>query len=402
MFQRFPPAKFASRYPEIYPILNGRRYIPSDPKDQKWQPCFTEPKLVDAAEESALDYFRTDPNLHYISFSIQDSHFHCECKRCLAVVAKHGGDRVAAYSDMNAAFLNQVSARLAVSLPAHGIPANKIIVYIAYSDVRYVPTFPLRSNILPAVVFKISDILNDKVLDPGSNIVDEWAAAVKRIGQHDWGEGDGYFIPRYYTSLNSRLYRYIKKKGLILDYQHFEAYPNWGFDGPRLWITTKIWWNPDVDTDALLQQLTQDLFPVSHEPMSKYFQKMDALWIDLDGTAERKIRKWSNQFQLNERQRSEVQEGRRLLDQATSLARDPLEKRRVSLFSRCYRLSELFFEIANEPVIKMAQLDELRRYVREEIAPDRMTVYTAGDDKELMKQIESAISSITRGKSVNA
>ena len=100
---RFPPDKFAARYPEIYPILNGKRYIPSDSHDQKWQPCLTEPKLVDAAEESALDFYRQNPQLEYLPFSIQDSHVFCQCDRCTAELEKHGGDKVQAYSNMNAA-----------------------------------------------------------------------------------------------------------------------------------------------------------------------------------------------------------------------------------------------------------------------------------------------------------
>jgi len=49
MWHAFPPEKFAGRWPEIYPTVKGARYIPKDPADQKWNPCFSEPRLLDAA-----------------------------------------------------------------------------------------------------------------------------------------------------------------------------------------------------------------------------------------------------------------------------------------------------------------------------------------------------------------
>lgn len=389
MFQRFPPDKFAERYPEIYPIIGGKRYIPADNKDQKWQPCLTEPKLADAAVESAADYFAKNPDLRFISFSIQDSHVFCECERCKREYAKNK-DKVAVLSDLNAAFLNRVSDGLEKSVP------GKTIVYIAYSQVRYVPTFPLRSNIMPVAVFTIGDMLIDKWLEPGNNIVDKWAAAVRRMGNHDWGQGNGYFIPRYYVGLTSRFFRYVKAKELIWDYQHFEAYPNWGLDGPKLYATAQIWWNPDTDPDAVFRQMSSDLFPAAHSEMYGYFQTMEKLWIALDDTAERKLKKWSNQFEMNVDQRKLIEEGRRRLDRALSLARTGDEKKRVELFSKTYRLSEQLFSIANSKAVDPAEVDALRAHVRREIAPDPMTVFLAPDDAALVKEIDTALTVITK------
>lgn len=402
MYQRFPPERFAQKYPQIYPILNGKRYIPDNSKDQDWQPCFTEPTLVDAGEESVLEYFRAQPSLHYIAFSIQDSHCFCQCPRCLNEVERHYGNVVAAYTDMNAAFLNNLAKRLRTSLPAHGMKADKTIVYLAYSDVRFVPSFPIDRDLLPIVVFKISDILNDKELapDPKDNLFDEWASAVKWIGQDDWGEGMGYFIPRYYVGLTSRVLRYAKSKGLMWAYQHFEAYPNWGFDGPRLYITSRLWWDPDLDLNQLWRQLCADLFPGAHGPMHQYFMTMESLWVALDSTAERKIRKWSTQFKLDPGQREIVSRGRQLLNKALQKATSDQERQRIDLFSKTYRLAEQFFDLANANKVDPATIEQLRAYARDVIAPDPMTVYFAGDSAKLTESVNSTIEVITKGKAV--
>ena len=59
-----------------------------------------------------------------------------------------------------------------------------------------------------------------------------------------------------------------------------------------------------------------------------------------------------------------------MLDRAASLASGREEKARIDLFSKCYRFSEYFFEIANARTVNIAKLDQLRRYTREVIAAD--------------------------------
>lgn len=392
MFQRFPPAQFAGRMPEIYPILKGQRYIPADPKDQKWQPCLTEPKLVDAAVESATAYFREHPDRRYLSFSVQDSHSHCECARCLREVAAAGGNKPLAYSTMNARFLNAVAERLEKTLP------GRTLVYIAYSEVREVPPVAMHPSILPVLVFTIGDSLIDKRFEPGSHILEQWGRFAQ-LGNHDWGQGNMYFIPRIYTGLTSRLFREARQRGLGWGYQHMESYPNWGLDGLKLWVSARIWWNPDVDVSALWKQAAMDLFPSAAAGMERYFALLHELWIAMDNDAERKLRKWSNQFELRDaKQRGMVAECRRLLDAAEQAAKPGVEKRRVSLLSRSFGLSERFFAIANTSKISAAQVEDLRRYARDVIAPDPWTFYGAGPSGDLMKDVDAALAVITKGK----
>ncbi len=395
MFQRFPPERFAARYPEIYPILKGTRYIPSDPHDQRWQPCLTEPKLVDAAVESAAEYFREHPERRYLSFSVQDSRVHCECDRCQREV-KAAKEKSTALSAMNARFLNAVAERLARN-PA---TRDRTLVYIAYSEVREVPPFPLHRSILPVVVFTIGDSLIDKRFEPGSHILEQWGKVSHQFGNHDWGQGNMYFIPRMYTHLTSRLLREAKQRGLEYGYQHMETYPNWGLDGLKLWVTARIWWNPDVDVPTLWKQIAADLFPGGSKEMEAYFDTLHRLWILMDNDAERKLRKWSNQFELrSEEQRSMVKQCRNLLDRARAAAKSDPERRRVELLSKSFRLSEHFFDLANAREVTREQIETARRYAAETIAKDEWTFFNAGlNPPELMKDIDAALAVVAKGK----
>ena len=44
--------------------------------------------------------------------------------------------------------------------------------------------------------------------------------------------------------IEARIAKHKIDCNLTWGYQHFEAYPNWGMDGAKLWITARVWWNP--------------------------------------------------------------------------------------------------------------------------------------------------------------
>lgn len=401
MFKRFPPAVFAQRYPNIFPILAGKRYVPEKDADQGWQPCLTEPTLIDAAVESAVTFFKANPTLRYLSYSIQDSHKYCECPRCKAEIARHPS-KTLALTAMNARFLNAVAERWEKDLPAAGIPADKTLAYIAYGEVREVPPFPIHRSILPVVVFTIGDALIDQRFEPGSNTIEQWGRAVKQMGNHDWGQGHMYYIPRIYTGLTSRLFRAAKAKGLIWGYQHMEAYPNWGLDGPKLWVTARIFWNPDEDEEALWRQFAQDLFPGASDSIHRYFSLLRELWIKMDNDAERKLRKWSNQFELrSEEQQEMARECRRQLDRAAREARSDNERARVALFSKSYRLTEYFFEFANTKQIPRPRVEEARNHAQAVVAADPMSTYASGIPAEFNAMFNPALDAVTKGKIVD-
>ena len=80
----FPPSKYAKSHPEFFPILNGKRYIPSDDADGNWQPCFSADGLVEEASNNIKEYFRTHPGERYFSLGMNDTTRFCECERCRA------------------------------------------------------------------------------------------------------------------------------------------------------------------------------------------------------------------------------------------------------------------------------------------------------------------------------
>jgi hypothetical protein len=400
MDQRFPPARFAVACPEIYPILKGARYIPKAAGDQGWQPCFSEPKTLDAAEEEAVEYFRRNPAFRGITYAVQDGHAFCECPRCLALIAK-AGDKTQAYSDMFWGFLNRLAERLERRLPEFGVTPDKVLIGMAYSEVRNPPGFKLHRNVMAYPVFTVADILIDKVLEPtGPYSIHRWSKVAAQLGQYDWAQGDGYYIPRLYAGLAARLFDADHRFTLATA----ETYPNWGLDGPKYWMLVKIWDAPGADARALYAQFCADMFGKAAAEMEAHFQTLEALWVSMDNDAERKLFKWTNQFTLRPEQRQSVSAARAHLDRAAGLVQTPEQKARLDLFSKTFRLSEMIFEVANAPKVNKARVEAIRRYAAEVIAPDPMTMNTKGQGGPAADyvngQVRNILAAITAGKDV--
>lgn len=403
MYAMLPPERFAERWPEIYPILRGKRHVPADGRDQRWQPCLSEPRLVDAAVASAVRTFRKNPQLDNVTFAVMDSHDFCQCPRCLKAVEAAGGDRTAAYSRMMHAFVNAVARRLREELPRHGAAPGKIVGYSAYSDIRGLPDRPLEKNVMVKLVFKYSDVVIDKRFEPGPdglNYIERWAGRASLLAHHDWGQGTGFLIPRFYTKLIARTLRAAKGRFV---YQHVECYPNWGLDGPRYYVTARLLWDPSQDVEAIFRRLCDDLFGPAGEAMFQYFTALEDLYAQMNGKIEQKIGRYERQFLRDAEDRAAFRRCRALLDRAAAGARSKEQKRRVELFSKTFRLTELLLALAAAETVDAAQAEKVRTYAAEVLLPDPLTIFRESHrpDKgkaRFLATIESAIRKIAAAK----
>lgn len=399
MYARFPPSTFAEKYPEIYPVVNGKRYIPQSAKDQKWQPDFAEPHLVDAAVESAVEYFKKHPKIDHISFSVQDSrNFSSEGKlgEALRKSADASGKPTLTYTDLYVKFINQIAERLEKELPKQGIPGKKTIVYLGYSNVNRVPAEKLHPNVLPISVFRVAEInMKGSLLSGNGNnpsSVADWLTKTKRFGYHDWAQGNGYLFPRIYSGLHANLVKFIHDKNAALEYAHIEAYPNWGLDGPKLYIMSRLLWNPDLDPKQLLAQFCADMFGKASNEMKNYFTTLEQLTVSMNNNPKRmrKLSVYPQQLLLDEKELAMVKQARTHLDKAAKMVKDGDEKKRLDLFSNSFRLSEYLFEVANAKQVTKQRVEEIKRYAREVVGNDPMTFYVARY-QGLPQTVESAI-----------
>jgi hypothetical protein len=432
MWSVFKPERCAEKYPGVYPIVGGERYVPKDARDQNWNPCFTNPQTLDAAEQAAVEYFAANPDHLWFSMGLQDGHKSCECSGCLAAFAKHEADyeaamkagnpqrivriyaalvdpakdaaalaealkgtRSYAISQLQWQLLDDLAARLESKLP------GKYVEAMAYGISGFAPRKRLRPNVMLYSQIHLGDNVRGLMIPraDGTLPVDAFVDATAVYGEHDWNHGDGYLVPRIYTDSWVKFLRHVKGKRKKYFAVHAEAYPNWGLDGPKLWVISRLWWDPDQDPAGLWGRFAADMFGPAAEPMQRYFATLERLFAEqsveakFGGSANGK--KWSLTgyapvFQRRPEDLARVREARTLLDEAARLVHTDEQKQRLDLFSKTFRLTEYLYELGTLGGDD-AKVEEVKRYVREAIIPDRMTIFAKMRTEAELDRIITAV-----------
>lgn len=349
LFAMFPPKTYAQSHPEIYPIYEGKRYIPKNGRDQSWQLCFTQPALVDLAMESIRHLFAQRPNDLYATISNNDGGRWCTCDACTAIVNKHKALNpeddylLNATTEMYWSFMANVGEKMLKEFP------DKLLVGLAYGPTRQPPAFKLPANVTAFTNFHIAELPVDHIIttDPANpELLDQWLSVSSHLGNHDWYQGSGYLIPRIYSGYWSQYLKAVQAKQEDA-LQHCEAYPNWYLDGPKFYILARLWWNPQLDPAAITRQFCDDMFGQAGSSMNDYYLTMEKLWVQLniiDGP-ERKLMRWTTQFRTTDASRAMIAQGRAALDQAACEAQTEQQKFRISMINRSYEFAESLFDM---------------------------------------------------------
>ncbi|MEO6638601.1 MAG: DUF4838 domain-containing protein [Ginsengibacter sp.] len=407
MGERFVNDSVIKKFPEIFPIVNGDRYFPVSRTDQKWQPDFAEPRLVDAAAYSAVQYFKENPSIDYISFSVQDGYSYSKEGKMGKFLKSYPvtpkGQRTG-YTEANVEFLNSLAKKLKTILPENGITRSKTIIYLVYNEVNKIPLEKLDPSILPVLVFHVAETLMDSVYQEGPDglknyRLSEWGKVTSRIGNHDWAEGRGFIYPRIYTNLVSKFARTVKRDKMNFEYAHIEAYPNWSLDGPKLYFMGKIYWNPEVNTDSLLTLFCKDMFGPAKDDMKNYFTTLENLntCMNNDPTRNRRLNSYITQLPLSSKELQMVHQARRYLDAASIEAPDDDIKKRIDFFSKGFKISESFFDLYNFNSGAVQKGAALKKYLQNTVARDSMLLNVA-TDKDFIEKTNASIDQIIKAK----
>jgi hypothetical protein len=372
MFAMFPPEKYAATHPEIYPILSGKRHIPQSARDQAWQLNFLEPKTIDIAEQAVLEFYKNNSNDAYATLSINDGHDVSQDPVTLAWIkdfqAKNPGkeSRDRAFSAIYWDFISRLGARLLEKAP------GKRLVCLAYGPTRFPPAQKLPSNIVVFTNYHVAELPTEGIATPGKTPLegwlDPWLAVTDHLGNHDWYQGSGYLVPRIYSGYWATFLRTLKSK--VKDpYMHAECYPNWGLDGPKLWVLTRLWWDPTQDPDKLTRQFCDDMFGPGADAMARYFKQLENFWeqINITDGPERKLSRWDSQFKSTPASRAMIAQARVLLDEALATKMDDAQKARATFFSDCFGMTERFFALAAKASVSETDLKEGEDYIQNKV-----------------------------------
>ncbi|MFO7947904.1 MAG: DUF4838 domain-containing protein [Armatimonadota bacterium] len=265
----FDPDIYYDEHPEYFPVHDGERFRPESGA-HNWQPCMTETGTVEVAAQAAREHFNDNPDDESFSFGTADGAGWCHCPECLRLRDddRQCGRYPSPYSRLYYSWLTEVGAELDKTHP------DKLLGCLAYTNSVCPPTeLDVDEDILPYITFAIADTYAPSTWRAAQKIIADWGDLVDQIGFYDYAYGNRFILPRIYSHQIQEVLQYGLKHNLKGVYA--EVYPHFGLDAPRLYATTALWWNPNVNLNALMDDWYQRMFREAAEPMQKYFERCE-------------------------------------------------------------------------------------------------------------------------------
>ncbi len=327
----FDVTKYGETDPEVYPLIDGERYIP-EPGAYDWQPCLSNQRAVEITMDYAREQFAAGADS--ISLGINDSQRYCECPECMAFV-REGEPREMRHTRWFLHYANEVARRVAQEFP------GKLIGYLAYGETLDIPDdVHAEPNLVPFLVNKAADLNPDGVIDlarwqtdePSWERLEAWHEMIRRTREHfpSWALYDWYFgggrkaAPNLHYDASQHYMSFGATNGCIGVY--VESYPNWGLDGHKYWFYYKTMWDPQRPPRAGLDEFYWRFFGSASEPMRAYFEAVERLTF-IDGAGPETLDPYTPEA---------VAQCQDLLAQARALAKTEMERRRVDYYADAF------------------------------------------------------------------
>ena len=221
---------------------------------------------------------------------------------------------------------------------------GKFFGCLAYSEVAAPPSrVKLHPNIIPYMTYDRMKWADPEIRAEGERMTQEWHRTSPTIGWYDYIYGSPYCLPRVYFDRMAESYRFARANGVKVHYA--EAYPNWG-EGPKLYISLKLQWNPDLDVDLLLREwYERAVGPAAAPELAAYYAHWEKFW------TERALKsRWfsrggqylafNSPLYLADVTASEIAESRRRLENVVAKAQTPAQKARARLLLQAFEYYE--------------------------------------------------------------
>jgi hypothetical protein len=338
----FPPETYTKTHPEFFPLKAGQteRFLPETNSTHGWQPCFTAPGLVDEAVRQIDEVFAEHPDRTSFSLGTNDSSGYCACPECLKRITgeKNFLGRVD-YSDLYFDWANQVIDGVLKTYP------DRVFGCLAYSEVAAPPKHvSVHPRLIPYMTYDRMKWIDAELRKVGEDATRAWHAKSPTLGWYDYIYGSPYCLPRVWFHHMADYYRFGHANGVRALYA--EAYPNWG-EGPKLYISLKLQWNPQADVDALLKEWYERCVGPEAAPyLAQYYTKwedfwtrriLDSAWFTQNGQY---LRFSSADYLADVDLATDIDASRHLLEKTVALAKTPKQKARARLLLLAFEYYE--------------------------------------------------------------
>ncbi len=327
-------------HPEWFPLRGGKRYRPGGPTDHSWQPCFASASSVEHAAATARAAWDQNPDLESFSFGCNDGQGWCECDGCKAMDLRiepwQGFEGT--YSGRYYTWLNKVAEATAKTHP------DRLLGCLAYSTYILPPEkIGLHPNIIPYFTSNRADYFDRGFRGRDQALLERWGRIADQMGIYDYAYGMGFAIPRIYSRLLQGALRHARGNGVTGFYA--EVYPNWGLDGPKLYVMARLLWDVDANVGRIVRDWNRRMFREAAEPMAKYFALCERAWKRQNTGPGR----WAYRLAADPKQfevfpMEILERCTRYLDEAEARARQGVVRQRIRFFRKTWDVTLLLAE----------------------------------------------------------
>ena len=258
-FELISPAEYGQTHPEYFPEINGVRQVPT--KQIHWQPCVSNPEVVDICAQKIIAAFDKDPHRICHALAVNDGAGHCECAKCRTMDSPDADANTTILTDRYVKFMNAVAEKVAAKYP------DKFIGFLSYGAVRIPPTTTkLHPNLVPFYC----------AMGRGVYLGwDSWmAAGAKNMGHYGYHDDRWFTIPKINPHQEAERIRYMVGSGVQRGY-YKEFNPTYPLDGHSAIVCAEMQWDPRLDEDDILARYYSDMFGESASKMQAFYETLE-------------------------------------------------------------------------------------------------------------------------------
>ena len=282
--QMVPPGEYGPSHPEYFALVNGKRTWENFNGKHGCQLCTTNPEVIKLSIKYVRNFFDTHPEHIIYNISPNDGGGFCECPSCMAQV--HGqmisyrGREETCASGPIFTFANKIGDAVAETHPGRMIG---ILAYHAYIDIPKIENFKLNDNVVLELCLQCDLDHIDAWKNQTVSLLDDWSgkASRKAIYEYFIWRGNANLPRELYSVIPDSIRRYHANGAVIFRTQASSDFTCSGLD---YYLASKLLWNVQTDTDALLADYMTRSFGAAAPPMKRYHQLLDDRWKEASQT----------------------------------------------------------------------------------------------------------------------
>ncbi len=323
------PSQYYKDHPEYYALVEGKR----DDTDDWWQPCTSNPDVIEFFSDYAIKYFDANPKAKVVPMGLNDGKAYCECANCIAS-GKTASDRIYA-------FYGKIVKRTREKYP------DKSVGVLVYASAETLPEGVTRlEGIVGALPWDRTNWFNDKIREEDQKLTRKWASTIDKVYFWNWFHGQWYVMPTHYPHTIDKVVKFARELGNC-DGMYSETYTNASLDGPKLWVLSSLLWDGGQSVDALLNDYCQGMFGKGGRWMRRYYDLLEAVWDRQNLRFDKDlINRWrGNVAQVGIYSSRDLVRLRNYLDRAARSADTSDDKARVEMMAQAFHQFDLTWRL---------------------------------------------------------